>query len=333
MFYAILLLRYLFTSMIRKLYLLFTLILFTCFTNNIVAQVKIIGPDSLEISEEEEEEEESEESAEFDSIIVDNNGPYWDYLRPRNFTFDTLNAPARQYYNFWDTVVINPYKEDLKLMNDTVVIPLITDGCGFHPPAIGDLSSNFGFRRWGRRAKFHFGVDVKMDVGDPVYAAFAGVIRIAKKSADYGYMVLIRHENGLETLYAHFSQLICYIGQHVSAGDIIGLAGSTGRSTGPHLHFEVRFKGEKINPNLVVHFPSGSLLADTLQIDRSCFKHLYEVKAAKLKLKIPKYVKARKGDTLYKISREYGVSVKKIARLNKISKKTKIKKGRRIRLR
>ncbi|MEI7978376.1 MAG: M23 family metallopeptidase [Bacteroidota bacterium] len=319
--------------MIRKLYLLFTLILFTCFTNNIVAQVKIIGPDSLEISEEEEEEEESEESAEFDSIIVDNNGPYWDYLRPRNFTFDTLNAPARQYYNFWDTVVINPYKEDLKLMNDTVVIPLITDGCGFHPPAIGDLSSNFGFRRWGRRAKFHFGVDVKMDVGDPVYAAFAGVIRIAKKSADYGYMVLIRHENGLETLYAHFSQLICYIGQHVSAGDIIGLAGSTGRSTGPHLHFEVRFKGEKINPNLVVHFPSGSLLADTLQIDRSCFKHLYEVKAAKLKLKIPKYVKARKGDTLYKISREYGVSVKKIARLNKISKKTKIKKGRRIRLR
>jgi murein DD-endopeptidase MepM/ murein hydrolase activator NlpD len=319
--------------MIRKLYLLFTLILFTCFTNNIVAQVKIIGPDSLEISEEEEEEEESEESAEFDSIIVDNNGPYWDYLRPRNFTFDTLNAPARQYYNFWDTVVINPYKEDLKLMNDTVVIPLITDGCGFHPPAIGDLSSNFGFRRWGRRAKFHFGVDVKMDVGDPVYAAFAGVIRIAKKSADYGYMVLIRHENGLETLYAHFSQLICYIGQHVSAGDIIGLAGSTGRSTGPHLHFEVRFKGEKINPNLVVHFPSGSLLADTLQIDRSCFKHLYEVKAAKLKLKIPKYVKARKGDTLYKISREYGVSVKKIARLNKISIKTKIKKGRRIRLR
>jgi murein DD-endopeptidase MepM/ murein hydrolase activator NlpD len=319
--------------MIRKLYLLFALILFTCITNNIVAQVKIIGPDSLEISEEEEEEEESEESAEFDSIIVDNNGPYWDYLRPRNFTFDTLNAPARQYYNFWDTVVINPYKEDLKLMNDTVVIPLITDGCGFHPPAIGDLSSNFGFRRWGRRAKFHFGVDVKMDVGDPVYAAFAGVIRIAKKSADYGYMVLIRHENGLETLYAHFSQLICYIGQHVSAGDIIGLAGSTGRSTGPHLHFEVRFKGEKINPNLVVHFPSGSLLADTLQIDRSCFKHLYEVKAAKLKLKIPKYVKARKGDTLYKISREYGVSVKKIARLNKISIKTKIKKGRRIRLR
>ncbi len=302
-------------------------------SNYVKAQVEITSPDTTEVIENEEEEEEDEESAEFDSVIVESNGPYWDFLRPRNFVFDTSNAPANQYYNFWDTVVINPYKKDLKLMEDTIVLPLVTDGCGFHPPAIGDLSSTFGFRRWGRRAKFHFGVDVRMDVGDPVYAAFAGVIRIAKRSADYGYMVLIRHDNGLETLYAHFSQLLCYVGQNVNAGDIIGLAGSTGRSTGPHLHFEVRFKGEKINPNKVVYFPSGSLLSDSLQIDKSCFKHLYEVKAAKLKIKTPKYIKARKGDTLYRISREYGISVKRLARLNKISTKTKIKRGRKIRLR
>ena len=302
-------------------------------SNYVKAQVEIISPDSTEVIENDEEEEEDEESTEFDSVIVESNGPYWDFLRPRNFVFDTSNAPANQYYNFWDTVVINPYKKDLKLMEDTIVLPLVTDGCGFHPPAIGDLSSTFGFRRWGRRAKFHFGVDVRMDVGDPVYAAFAGVVRIAKRSADYGYMVLIRHDNGLETLYAHFSQLLCYVGQNVNAGDIIGLAGSTGRSTGPHLHFEVRFKGEKINPNKVVYFPSGSLLSDSLQIDKSCFKHLYEVKAAKLKIKTPKYIKARKGDTLYRISREYGISVKRLARLNKISTKTKIKRGRKIRLR
>lgn len=302
-------------------------------SNYVKAQVEIISPDTTEVIENDEEEEEDEESTEFDSVIVESNGPYWDFLRPRNFVFDTSNAPANQYYNFWDTVVINPYKKDLKLMEDTIVLPLVTDGCGFHPPAIGDLSSTFGFRRWGRRAKFHFGVDVRMDVGDPVYAAFAGVVRIAKRSADYGYMVLIRHDNGLETLYAHFSQLLCYVGQNVNAGDIIGLAGSTGRSTGPHLHFEVRFKGEKINPNKVVYFPSGSLLSDSLQIDKSCFKHLYEVKAAKLKIKTPKYIKARKGDTLYRISREYGISVKRLARLNKISTKTKIKRGRKIRLR
>ncbi len=302
-------------------------------SNYVKAQVEIISPDTTEVIENDEEEEEDEESTEYDSVIVESNGPYWDFLRPRNFVFDTSNAPANQYYNFWDTVVINPYKKDLKLMEDTIVLPLVTDGCGFHPPAIGDLSSTFGFRRWGRRAKFHFGVDVRMDVGDPVYAAFAGVVRIAKRSADYGYMVLIRHDNGLETLYAHFSQLLCYVGQNVNAGDIIGLAGSTGRSTGPHLHFEVRFKGEKINPNKVVYFPSGSLLSDSLQIDKSCFKHLYEVKAAKLKIKTPKYIKARKGDTLYRISREYGISVKRLARLNKISTKTKIRRGRKIRLR
>lgn len=319
--------------MFKKVFIFFVFCFFFFVSNNAFGQVQIISPDSNELIDLEEDEEADEESIEFDSIIVETNGPYWDFLRPRNFTFDTINAPANRYYNFWDTVVINPYNSDLKIMNDTVVLSLVTDGCGFHPPAIGDLSSTFGFRRWGRRAKFHFGVDVRMDIGDPVYAAFAGVVRIAKKSTDYGNMVLIRHDNGLETLYAHFSQLLCYIGQHVTAGDIIGLAGSTGRSTGPHLHFEVRFKGEKINPNKLVHFPSGSLLADSLQIDKSCFKHLYEVKSAKLKLKIPKYVKARKGDTLYKIAREYGVSVKRIARLNNISRKAKIKRGRRIRLR
>jgi len=319
--------------MFKKVIIFFILCFIFFASNNAFCQVKIISPDSNDVIDTEEEDEIDEESIEFDSIIVESNGPYWDFLRPRDFTFDTSNAPANKYYNFWDTVVINPYKSNLKLMNDTVVLSLVTDGCGFHPPAIGDLSSTFGFRRWGRRAKFHFGVDVRMDIGDPVYAAFAGVVRIAKKSADYGYMVLIRHDNGLETLYAHFSQLLCYIGQHVTAGDIIGLAGSTGRSTGPHLHFEVRFKGEKINPNKLVHFPTGSLLSDSLQIDKSCFKHLYEVKSAKLKLKIPKFVKARKGDTLYKIAREYGVSVKRIARLNNISRKAKIKRGRRIRLR
>lgn len=319
--------------MIKKICLVFVLGFGFSITQHAFAQIGTSLPDSTELIETEEEDEEDEEAVEFDSVIVDNNGPYWDFLRPRNFSFDTSQAPANQYYNFWDTVVINPYKRDLKLMDDTIILPLITDGCGFHPPAIGDLSSTFGFRRWGRRAKFHFGVDVRMDVGDPVYAAFAGVVRIAKRSADYGYMVLIRHDNGLETLYAHFSQLLSFPGQFVNAGDIIGLAGSTGRSTGPHLHFEVRFKGEKINPNKLVHFPSGSLLSDSLQIDKSCFKHLYEVKAAKLKLKTPKYIKARKGDTLYKIAREYGISLKRLARLNKLTKKSKIKRGRKIRLR
>ncbi len=308
------------------------LILLSCFSQKIIAQT--VEPDTtLAQSFEEDEENDEFEGEEFDSNIVVESGRYWDFIRPTNLKFDTSFAPAQTHYNSWDTITVNPYKVDLIKMPDTVILKLIGNECGFHPPAIGDITSNFGFRRWGRRAKFHFGVDLRMDVGDPVYASFEGVIRIAKKSADYGYMVLIRHNNGLETLYAHFSQLLTYSGQYVKAGDIIGLAGSTGRSTGPHLHFEIRFKGEKIDPNRLVYFPSGSLLSDSLQIDQSCFKHLYVIKSAKLKAKIPKYIKARRGDTLSKIARRYGISIKKLARLNRISSKAKLSKGKRLRLR
>ena len=297
----------------------------------------IESPDSLEIVEEPEEDDE-EESAEYDSVVVTGSDKYWDFIRPRNFLFDTAYAPAHEFYRSWDTVTINPYKHDLRNMEDTIRLVLANfDDCSFHPPAIGDVTSNFGFRSWGRRQKFHFGTDIRMEVGDPVYAAFEGVVRIAKKSADYGYVVLIRHNNGLETLYAHFSQLLAYPGQPVKGGSIIGLAGSTGRSTGPHLHFEVRFQGEKIDPAALIHFPSGSLMNDTFQVDKGCFKHLYEVQAAKLKAakmtKTPKYIKARKGDTLTKIGKRYGVSVKKLSKLNGLKANTKIKSGRKIRLR
>jgi murein DD-endopeptidase MepM/ murein hydrolase activator NlpD len=195
---------------------------------------------------------------------------------------------------------------------------------------LGDITSTFGFRRWGRRAKFHFGVDVRMEVGDPVYAMFDGVVRVAKRSADYGYVVLIRHYNGLETLYAHFNQLLTWPGAPVRSGDIIGLAGSTGKSTGPHLHFEVRYKGEKIDPNKIVYFPTGSLLSDSLMIDKSCFSHLYKVQASKLRTR---YHLVKKGETLSKIAYKYGISVKTLARLNRISTKTKLRPGRRIKIR
>jgi murein DD-endopeptidase MepM/ murein hydrolase activator NlpD len=296
------------------------------------AQVQLeLEPDTTIVVEFEEDEEEADE---YDSVIVSPSEKYWDFIRPRNFLFDTAFAPAHQFYQSWDTVTINPYQVDLKNMHDTIHLVLgnVAD-CAFHPPAIGDITSNFGFRRWGRRLKFHFGTDIRMEVGDPVYAAFEGVVRIAKRSADYGYVVLIRHNNGLETLYAHFSQLLAYPGQPVKGGDIIGLAGSTGRSTGPHLHFEVRFLGEKINPAQIIHFPSGSLLNDTFKVDKGCFKHLYENQSAKLKAKTPKYIKAKKNDTLIKIANRYGVSAKRLSKLNKISVKTKIKSGRRIRLR
>ncbi|MFI5222486.1 MAG: peptidoglycan DD-metalloendopeptidase family protein [Bacteroidia bacterium] len=293
---------------------------------------QVIEEDSVSV-EEEGEPEEGEIDAGFTGYT---DLHYWDYMRIPGFKFDTTMIPSTNYYPFgWDTITINPYQEDLKEMPDTFLLHLKDSGdCMFHPPAIGELSSGFGFRQWGRRRKFHFGVDVKMERGDPVYAIFDGVVRVAKKSTDYGYVVLIRHYNGLETLYAHFFQLLTYPGAPVRSGDIIGLAGSTGHSTGPHLHFEVRFKGEKIDPNKIIYFPSGSLLDDNLQVDKSCFRHLYDVQKEKLKRnRSGRFYKVHKGDSIESIAYEYGISVKHLSRINGFSAKTKLKAGRRIRVR
>lgn len=308
-------------------YSFFLLSFLMLFTLNVSAQVEEV--DSLLTEEEVEELDEMEIDSEFTGYT---DVTYWDVLRDPNMIFDTALIPATHMYPMgWDTLTINPYKVDLKQMNDTILLALRDSmDCFFHPPAIGDVTSTFGFRRWGRRSKFHYGVDVRMEVGDPVYAIFDGVVRIAKRSADYGYVVLIRHYNGIETLYAHFDQLLTYTGKTVRSGDIIGLAGTTGRSTGPHLHFEVRFMGEKIDPNKIIYFPSGSLMSDTLMIDKSCFKHLYEVTSKKLK---SRYHIVKRGETLGKIAYRYGISVKHLASINRISTKTKLRAGKRIRIR
>jgi murein DD-endopeptidase MepM/ murein hydrolase activator NlpD len=298
--------------------------------------VDTLGADSMtDMSDGDEADSEGEAEGEFDNLFTGySDVTYWDMLRDPNFKFDPAMIPANAHYPFdWDTVVINPYKVSLREMNDTILLKLRDSmDCSFHPPAIGDVTSGFGYRRWGKRPKFHYGIDVRMEVGDPVYSIFDGVVRVAKRSTDYGYVVVVRHYNGLETLYAHFDQLLAYPGKPVRSGEIIGLSGNTGRSTGPHLHFEVRFKGEKIDPSKVIYFPSGSLLSDTLQIDKQCFTHVKLYKEQQTKLRSRYYV-VKRGDTLGKIAYKNGVSVKQIARLNKISTKTKLKAGRRLRIR
>lgn len=295
----------------------------------------VVADSMTDMSDGDEADSEGEAEGEFDNLFTGySDVTYWDMLRDPNFKFDPAMIPANSHYPFeWDTVVINPYKVSLREMNDTILLKLRDSmDCSFHPPAIGDVTSGFGYRSWGRRPKFHYGIDVRMEVGDPVYSIFDGIVRVAKRSSDYGYVVVVRHYNGLETLYAHFDQLLAYPGKPVRSGEIIGLSGNTGRSTGPHLHFEVRFKGEKIDPSKVIYFPSGSLLSDTLQIDKQCFTHVKLYKEQQTKLRSRYYI-VKRGDTLGKIAYKNGVSVKQIGRLNKISTKTKLKAGRRLRIR
>ena len=122
------------------------------------------------------------------------------------------------------------------------------------------ITSNFGYRP--RFKRNHYGVDIKANIGDTIYSAFSGKIRVVKEASGYGKVIVIRHYNGLETVYGHLSKQIVKVNEHVKAGQPIGLAGNTGRSTGPHLHFETRICGVAINPNHLFSFKYRDVVND-----------------------------------------------------------------------
>ena len=121
--------------------------------------------------------------------------------------------------------------------------------CGFVWPMLGKLSSNYGMRK----GSFHWGIDITGRVGAPIYAVAPGVVTSSGWGGSYGYMVHLQHKSGISTLYAHATKLNVAKGDEVSQGDIIAYVGSTGNSTGPHLHFEVKVHGRHVNP--LSHLP------------------------------------------------------------------------------
>jgi murein DD-endopeptidase MepM/ murein hydrolase activator NlpD len=175
--------------------------------------------------------------------------------------------PYYDIFSFWDTSNLDPYKFDFKTIGGTVELPVLESDCGFALPVPGNLNSPFGYR-WGRQ---HAGVDLQLKTGDTVCAAFDGVVRMSMWYYGYGNCVVIRHHNGIETLYGHLSARLVKPGDPVNAGQIIGLGGSTGHSTGPHLHFETRFMGKAFNPQNLIDFKQDSLLMDTLVFDTNSF--------------------------------------------------------------
>ncbi len=114
------------------------------------------------------------------------------------------------------------------------------------------ISSRFGYRTnpVSGKYKLHGGLDLASGKGSPIYAVSGGEVTTSAYSESYGNYVVIDHKNGYETLYAHCSELLCSKGDSVSCGDTIALVGSTGNSTGPHLHIEVRQDGERIDPEI-----------------------------------------------------------------------------------
>lgn len=223
----------------------------------------------------------------------------------------------------WNSKLINSGRFDSKNMTDTIYIPL-KDSTGNHiyvAPFQNYITSGFG----PRRHIYHYGMDIKLQVGDTVRAAMDGYVRVSKYDRrGYGNVLVIRHRNGLETIYGHLSKTLVEYSQFVKAGQPIGLGGNTGRSTGSHLHFETRYYGEPFDPNCFFDFANQSLKTDKLMLTRSNFAYLVEIRKAK-------YCTIRKGDNLGRIARRYHTSVNKLCKLNRISGKTILRVGRKIR--
>ena len=177
-------------------------------------------------------------------VVLYSNGTYRYVKDPSVMAADSV------FTEFWDTKTVNPYRETPDAIPDRFSIWVVDSLDSYACPNQTTPRSQFGYRH-GRR---HQGIDLPYPTGTPVPAAFDGKVRISDYIGGYGNLVVIRHANGLETFYAHLSRRDVNSGDWVSAGDIIGLGGSTGRSTGPHLHFETRYKGAAFDPAWLIDF-------------------------------------------------------------------------------
>ncbi len=214
----------------------------------------------------------------------------------------------------------------------------------FTMPVKGHVTSNFG-RRGSRR--YHYGIDIKAQTGDTLYAAFDGKIRVKRYNrGGYGYYIVIRHINGLETVYGHLSKFLVEENDFVMSGDPIGLAGNTGRSFGSHLHFETRFLGKPIDPNFIIDFENNICHRDTYLVSNDSFKKTTLSSRVVKRTGTVNYVEAtnrdnnkfvsgnvsshtiRRGDTLERIARKYGVTIDQLCALNNMSKTTTLRIGR-----
>lgn len=198
-------------------------------------------------------------------------------------------------------------------------------------PFPGQVTSKFGPRRY----RYHYGTDINLNTGDTVVAAFDGKVRIASYHYGYGYTVVLRHYNGLETVYGHFSKILVDTNQMVKAGEPVGLGGNTGRSYGSHLHFEVRYMGIPLNPEYVFDFTGKKLLNDTLMLTAAHFKYMSGKgnTAATSSQAIAKYHKVKSGECLSTIAQKNHTSVAKLCQLNHISRTTTLQIGKSLRIR
>ena len=228
--------------------------------------------------------------------------------------------PAYSLYPTWDNVRVHAF-------GNSVVIPdtFRIDMSGFCMPTTNTkITSKFG----PRRRRMHNGIDVKVYIGDTIRAAFGGKVRMVKyERRGYGQYVVIRHDNGLETIYGHLSKQLVNEDQYVEAGEVIGLGGNTGRSTGSHLHFETRFLGQAINPALLFDFEKQDIVTESYLFKKGNNRYRRSGSSAVATSGNNQYYKVRRGDSLSRISQRTGVSIDRLCKLNGISRRTTLRIG------
>lgn len=271
------------------------------------------------------------------SILLFNDNT-WRYLLAEDFRNDTTI-----FNDHWNTAATNAYNDvELNSLPEATPIRLVDSLKSYHYPRLGTITSRYGPRR-GRQ---HQGIDIALKTGEPIYATFDGKVRLSKYSGNYGNLIIIRHCNGLETYYAHLSERNVEAGDWVVAGQQIGLGGSTGRSSGPHLHFEVRYRGQSFDPERIIDFKTGELRREELLLKRRHFSiyakfdqdfddeiEIEKQEEAERKAAAEvKYHTIRSGDTLSALALKYGTTVNKICKLNNIQPTTILKLGKQLRV-
>ena len=278
--------------------------------------------------------------------IILNDDYSWRYVKNHKKI-----AQSDIFLDSWTENTINPYMgvslSDLPYRSSICLVDSVSN---FVCPRVGQVYSKFGYRRRRR----HQGVDLPLPTGTPVAVAFDGRVRYSSYVRGYGNLVIVRHENGLETFYGHLSKRLAEPGQWVRAGENIGLGGSTGRSSGPHLHFETRYKGYAFDPQWIVDFEKGELRKNVFVLRRSYLdpssryvpesideeeeiystdeKIIEEEKRIAAEKAAEKWHTVRSGETISGIAHKYGKSQSAIKKLNPGLNIDKIRPGQKIRV-
>lgn len=265
-----------------------------------------------------------------DQIRLIENNTFMDLI-------DDIEPELDIYTEGWNSKSVNPFR------NADVPETAVIDVTGYFMPVPGRVTSNYGYRSRFRR--MHKGIDLQIKNNDTIYAAFDGKVRLtASEPKGYGNYVILRHPNNLETVYGHLNRFLVKPDQVVRAGDPIALGGSTGRSTGPHLHFETRFMGYAINPAGIFDFANQTTHTDTYTFSKKTYTQArnYAPKRGEATASTNPYrggndnpdtYTVKRGDTLGAIARSYGVSASKLRKINGLASSDKIKAGQVIKLR